>query len=80
MGSSVAIKLETGNLPELVQPLERFTYEVAEAGAATAREHWNARGWVLHQNTDLWRSTTPMDGPSWGAWPVGGAWIMNAEL
>lgn len=68
---------ETGNLQELVQPLERFTHEVAEAGTATAREHWNARGWVLHQNTDLWRSTTPMDGPSWGAWPVGGAWIMT---
>jgi len=68
---------ETGHLAELVQPLERFTHEVAEAGAATAREHWNARGWVLHQNTDLWRSTTPMDGPSWGAWPVGGAWIMT---
>jgi len=68
---------ETGNLPEMVEPLERFAHEVAEAGAATAREHWNARGWVLHQNTDLWRSTTPMDGPSWGAWPVGGAWVMT---
>jgi len=68
---------ETGNLQEMVEPLERFAHEVAEAGAATAREHWNARGWVLHQNTDLWRSTTPMDGPSWGAWPVGGAWIMT---
>jgi len=68
---------ETGNLQELVEPLDRFTHEVAAAGAATAREHWNARGWVLHQNTDLWRSTTPMDGPSWGAWPVGGAWIMT---
>lgn len=68
---------ETGNLAEMVEPLERFTDEVAEAGAETAREHWGARGWVLHQNTDLWRSTTPMDGPSWGAWPVGGAWIMT---
>jgi len=68
---------ETGNLQEMVEPLERFAHEVAEAGSATAREHWNARGWVLHQNTDLWRSTTPMDGPSWGAWPVGGAWIMT---
>ncbi|MDP2471079.1 MAG: glycoside hydrolase family 95 protein [Candidatus Palauibacterales bacterium] len=68
---------ETGHLEEMVQPLERFTREVAEAGTATAREHWNARGWVLHQNTDLWRATTPMDGPSWGAWPVGGAWIMT---
>ncbi|MGD8329170.1 MAG: glycoside hydrolase family 95 protein [Acidobacteriota bacterium] len=68
---------ESGNLREMVQPLTRFAGELAEAGAATAREHWNARGWVLHQNTDLWRSTTPMDGPSWGAWPVGGAWVMT---
>ncbi len=68
---------ETGNLAELVGPLEKLVREVAEAGTATAREHWGARGWVLHQNTDLWRSTTPMDGPSWGAWPVGGAWLMT---
>lgn len=68
---------ETGNLAELVGPLEKLVREVAEAGAVTAREHWGARGWVLHQNTDLWRSTTPMDGPSWGAWPVGGAWLMT---
>ena len=68
---------ETGNLAELVGPLEKLVREVAEAGTRTAREHWGARGWVLHQNTDLWRSTTPMDGPSWGAWPVGGAWLMT---
>jgi len=69
---------ETGSLQEMVQPLEQLTREVAEVGAETAREHWNARGWVVHQNTDLWRATAPMDGPSWGAWPVGGAWIMTA--
>ena len=67
----------SGNLSEMMEPLESFGYEIAEAGARTAKEHWNARGWVLHQNTDLWRATTPMDGPSWGAWPVGGAWIMT---
>lgn len=64
-------------LPELMQPLDALVRDVAVAGTATAREHWGARGWVLHQNTDLWRSTTPMDGPSWGAWPVGGAWLMT---
>ena len=68
---------ESGNLAELIGPLEKLVAEVAEAGTRTAREHWGARGWVLHQNTDLWRSTTPMDGPSWGAWPVGGAWLMT---
>jgi alpha-L-fucosidase 2 len=68
---------ETGNLPEMVGPLEKLVREVAETGTETAREHWGARGWVVHQNTDLWRATTPMDGPSWGAWPVGGAWLMT---
>ncbi len=68
---------DSGNLSETTGPLWMFTQEVAEAGAPTAREYWNADGWVLHQNTDLFRSTTPMDGPSWGAWPVGGAWIMT---
>jgi alpha-L-fucosidase 2 len=68
---------ESGNLGELVGPLEKLVREVAVAGARTAREHWGAGGWVLHQNTDLWRSTTPMDGPSWGAWPVGGAWLVT---
>ncbi len=68
---------ESGNLAELVEPLQRLVQEVAEVGTATAREHWGARGWVVHQNTDLWRATAPMDGPSWGAWPVGGAWLMT---
>lgn len=68
---------DSGNLSELNEPLWMFAREVAEAGTRTAREHWNADGWVLHQNTDLFRSTTPMDGPSWGAWPVGGAWVMT---
>jgi alpha-L-fucosidase 2 len=68
---------ETGNLRELVQPLESLVRDVAATGTETAREHWGARGWVVHQNTDLWRATAPMDGPSWGAWPVGGAWLMT---
>jgi len=66
---------ESSNLSELTEPLTRLIREVSEAGASVAKEHWGARGWVLHQNTDIWRATAPMDGPSWGAWPVGGAWL-----
>ena len=66
---------EAANLSELTEPLTTLIREVSEAGESVAREHWGARGWVLHQNTDLWRATAPMDGPSWGAWPVGGAWL-----
>ncbi|MBT3448474.1 MAG: glycoside hydrolase family 95 protein [Bacteroidetes Order II. Incertae sedis bacterium] len=66
---------ESGNLSELTEPLTRLIRDVSEAGVSVAREHWGADGWVLHQNTDIWRATAPMDGPSWGAWPVGGAWL-----
>jgi alpha-L-fucosidase 2 len=66
---------ESTNLSELTEPLTRLIREVSETGKSVAREHWGARGWVVHQNTDLWRAAAPMDGPSWGAWPVGGAWL-----
>jgi len=46
-----------------------------ENGARTARVHYGARGWVCHHNTDLWRQTAPIDGPLWGFWPTGGAWL-----
>jgi alpha-L-fucosidase 2 len=36
---------------------------------------YGARGWVTHHNTDLWRATAPIDGPAWGMWPCGGAWL-----
>jgi len=67
---------EIGNLPELTEPLLKLVTEASEAGRNVAQRHWGAQGWVLHQNTDLWRATAPMDGPSWGAWPVGGAWLL----
>jgi len=68
---------EVGNLADLVEPLEGFIRDVSKTGQRVAREHWDARGWVLHQNSDIWRATAPMDGPSWGAWPVGGAWLIT---
>ena len=36
---------------------------------------YGAGGWVTHHNTDLWRATAPIDGPQWGLWPMGGAWL-----
>ena len=66
---------ESGGLQELTGPLFDLLRDVSETGRSVAREHWGARGWVLHQNTDLWRATAPMDGASWGSWPVGGAWL-----
>ncbi len=67
--------VESGNLSECAEPLIRLIREVADQGTQVAREHYGARGWVLHQNTDIWRVAAPMDGPTWGTFTVGGAWL-----
>lgn len=67
--------VESANLSECAEPLIRMVKELSQRGEETARVHWNARGWVAHHNTDLWRITAPVDGPHWGFWPTGGAWL-----
>jgi len=66
---------EPGNLAECVEPLIAMVSDLAETGARTARSQYNARGWVAHHNTDLWRATAPIDGANYGIWPLGGAWL-----
>ena len=66
---------EVGNLSDCAEPLFRMIRELTDQGAAVAREHYGAGGWVFHQNTDLWRVAAPMDGPSWGGFTTGGAWL-----
>jgi alpha-L-fucosidase 2 len=60
-----------------VEPLVRMVEELSVTGARTARTMYAARGWVTHHNTDLWRAAAPIDGPQWGLWPCGGAWLCN---
>lgn len=66
---------EPANLAECAEPLLRMMTEIVEPGGRVARRHYGARGWVLHQNTDLWLAAAPMDGPTWGTWTTGGAWL-----
>ncbi|HQZ18351.1 MAG TPA: glycoside hydrolase N-terminal domain-containing protein, partial [Vicinamibacteria bacterium] len=68
---------EVANLSELTEPLFRMIRELTVQGSDVARENYGARGWVHHQNTDLWRVAAPMDGPSWGAFTTGGAWLVT---
>ncbi len=63
------------NLNECVEPVLRMVEDLAVSGAETARKGYNARGWVTHHNTDLWRASAPIDGALWGLWPMGGAWL-----
>lgn len=67
---------ETANLSELHQPLIDLIKNVAVTGKETARNFYNAPGWVLHHNSDLWATTNPVSGsPMWANWPLGGAWL-----
>ncbi|MBL7864707.1 MAG: glycoside hydrolase family 95 protein, partial [Cyclobacteriaceae bacterium] len=69
--------VHSANLTECEEPLFNMVRELMEQGTEVAREHYGARGWVFHQNTDLYRVAAPMDGPSWGTFTVGGAWLVN---
>ena len=67
--------VEETNLSECHLPLFDALKELAQSGAVTAREHYNAGGWVLHHNFDLWRGTAPINASNHGIWQTGGAWL-----
>ena len=63
------------NIEECNEPLFRMITDLSEQGIHTAKTHYDAGGWVAHHNTDLWRGTAPVDGATWGMWPMGAAWL-----
>jgi len=65
---------EKTNLAEIHEPFLQMVKELSVTGAQTARVMYGARGWMAHHNTDIWRSTGPVDGVFWGIWSDGGAW------
>jgi alpha-L-fucosidase 2 len=66
---------EVCNLGDCAEPLFAAMEELAQSGAVVAKEHYGARGWVLHHNFDLWRGTAPINASDHGIWPTGGAWL-----
>jgi alpha-L-fucosidase 2 len=66
---------EVTNLPEMHQPLFSMLKDLAQTGKESASKMYQARGWNVHHNTDLWRITGPVDGAFYGLWPMGGAWL-----
>ncbi|GAB3917714.1 glycoside hydrolase family 95 protein [Mucilaginibacter boryungensis] len=65
------------NLSALSEPFFSIVDDLAKTGKATAKEHYNAPGWVLHHNTDLWRGTAPVNASNHGIWQTGGAWLCH---
>jgi len=65
------------NLSACHEPMLAAIEELTESGRKTAKAHYNARGWVLHHNTDLWRGTAPINASNHGIWVSGGAWVSH---
>ncbi|SMC39988.1 glycoside hydrolase family 95 protein [Pedobacter africanus] len=63
------------NLGAMNQPLFKKINALAKNGAQTAKIHYNANGWVLHHNTDLWNGTAPINASNHGIWVTGGGWL-----
>ena len=66
---------ELTNLSELHEPFIQMAKELSVSGKESAKRLYNANGWVLHHNTDIWRITGPVDYATSGMWPSGGAWV-----
>ncbi len=66
---------ETTNLSELHEPLFDLIDIGREDGRRVAKFYYNAGGFVMHHNTDLWGDAVPIDGARWGVWPMGAAWL-----
>ncbi|QPH40247.1 glycoside hydrolase family 95 protein [Pedobacter endophyticus] len=63
------------NLSAMNEPLFTKIKGVAKNGAETAKAYYNAKGWVLHHNTDLWNGTAPINASNHGIWVGGGGWL-----
>ena len=68
---------EVTNLAECHMPFVEMVKDVAVTGQKTAQEMYGARGWVLHHNTDIWRTTGAVDNGTVGVWPTCNAWFCS---
>lgn len=68
---------EVTNLTECHEPFIEMVKDVAKTGAVTAQKMYGARGWTLHHNTDIWRTTGAVDNGTVGVWPTCNAWFCS---
>ncbi len=70
---------ENTNLSEMHQPFLTFLENLEKTGKITAKTFYDAPGWTVHHNSDIWAMTNPVGdfgngSPSWANWYMGGAW------
>lgn len=69
--------VELLNLSEFAEPLFSMVKDLSVSGAKTAKTHYGAPGWVEHHNTDIWRSTAPINNSNHGIWQGGSGWLVQ---
>ena len=63
-------------MPELHEPLVQMLRDLSVSGENAARVHYDAPGFTVHHNVDLWRLATPVSGNAqWSFWPFGSGWL-----
>ncbi|WP_257668610.1 glycoside hydrolase family 95 protein [Parapedobacter tibetensis] len=66
---------ELTGLSQLHEPFFDLIDDAASQGRKTAAIHYDAPGWVIHHNTDLWRGTAPINHANHGIWLGAPAWF-----
>ncbi|NEE01543.1 glycoside hydrolase family 95 protein [Phytoactinopolyspora halotolerans] len=72
---------ETADLAECSEPLFDLIEALSRTGRQVARDLYQARGWVVHHNTDAWGYAQPeglgLHPPRWSFWPMAGPWLLR---
>ena len=66
---------ESGNLSETAKPFVHFMKKISEFGKPTAKNLFNARGWVVNHTTDAFGRTGVHDSVDCGFFPMAGPWL-----
>lgn len=71
---------EAANLAEMTAPLFGLIKNLSVTGKRTAKEFYNANGWVTHHNADIWALSNPVGDigkgdPKWANWSMGANWL-----
>ena len=63
------------NLAECNEPMLEWTEKLVEPGRVSAKDFFNARGWIVNTMNNAFGYTAPGWGLPWGYFPGGAAWL-----
>ncbi len=68
---------ETCGLAPCAEPLVEFIRSLVKPGEETAKQYYNAPGWVTHVISNVWGYTAPGESASWGATNNCSGWLCD---